>query len=336
MPLLALDTATATPVVALCDDAGELLAGGTVDGRAQQVLALADECLAEAGIARSDVTAIVVGTGPGTFTGLRVGVATARGIAEALGLPLHGVSSLDVVAAGAPDGVDEVAIEAGRGERFVRAGEAGSIVRVVAVAEAPEPVAPTPAGLARAAAARRRAAVAAGEDGSPLLVVPGYGREPDAAPPRMDVVLDVLGSDDLDALLTLEERCFEHPWTRGMYADELARPAGDAVRLAARDRGANARLVGAALAARIGGAWHVMNVLVDPAARGRGIGRRLLDELLERTRVLGTGEGWTLEVRDGNDPAIRLYERSGFEHAGRRRGYYRETGDDALVMWRYA
>jgi [ribosomal protein S18]-alanine N-acetyltransferase len=77
-----------------------------------------------------------------------------------------------------------------------------------------------------------------------------------------------------------------------------------------------------------------MNVLVDPPARGRGIARRLVVELLERTAKVGAGEGWTLEVRDANDAAIALYEHCGFEVAGRRPGYYADTGEDALVMWR--
>src|SRR5690606_22543522 len=100
---------------------------------------------------------------------------------------------------------------------------------------------------ARVAAERRHAAVATGDDGDPARVVPAYGREPDAVPPRIDIVLGALHIDDLDALVQLEERCFDTPWTRGMYADELARPAGDAVRLAARDAGAGDRLVGAAI-----------------------------------------------------------------------------------------
>lgn len=348
MPLLCLDSATDAPVAALCTEQGELLAGGTVDGRAQGLLALIDSLVAETGIERSSIDAIVVGTGPGTFTGLRVGVSTARGLAEALGVPLHAASSLEVAAASIARTTQsaasfDVSIAAGRGECFVQefswgddAPLAVGTVRVIAAADAPDPTTPTPDGLAIVATNRRRAALHAGDSGDALVVVPAYGREPDAAPPRIDVVLDVLSTSDLDALVAVEARCFDTPWTRSMYQDELDRPAGDAVRLAARDHGAGDRLVGAALAARIGDAWHVMNVLVDPSARGRGIARRLVAELLDRTRVLGAGEGWTLEVRDGNDAAIGLYEACGFEHAGRRRGYYQDTGEDALVMWRYA
>ncbi|MCW2921869.1 MAG: rimI [Thermoleophilia bacterium] len=344
MPLLCLDTATASPVVALVDDDGVLLAARVVDGRAQEVLGAIDEVLTEASVAKADLVAVVVGLGPGTFTGLRVGVSTARGIADTLGVPLYGESSLVLAGAShaeAGGSLVRAVIPAGRGESFVqdmRMGddgvmlvEGGSGVVSVDAAGAATPV--TPAGLARAGWRAWQRGVREGEAGDPLATTPDYGRAPDADPPRMDVRHDELSIDDLDALLVLEARCFATPWTREMYAGEFARAREDVVLLAARDAGANRRLVGAALAARIGDCWHVMNVLVDPIARGRGIASRLVEDLLARTRELGAGEGWTLEVRDGNVAAIALYERHGFATVGTRPGYYEDTGDDALVMW---
>ena len=79
-----------------------------------------------------------------------------------------------------------------------------------------------------------------------------------------------------------------------------------------------------------------MNLLVDPIARGRGIGASLLQQLLEGGLSFGEEKGWTLEVRADNTPAIALYRRQGFTIAGRRAGYYADTGEDALVMWRRA
>jgi ribosomal-protein-alanine N-acetyltransferase len=77
-----------------------------------------------------------------------------------------------------------------------------------------------------------------------------------------------------------------------------------------------------------------MNVLVDPIARRRGIAAGLMHELLERGGRIAPDTRWLLEVRDGNDGAIALYEGLGFTQLGRRRGYYRDTGDDALVLVR--
>ena len=77
-----------------------------------------DDVMARAGIGFADLDAIAVGVGPGTFTGLRIGVATARALAKANDLPLRGVSSLAALAAGMPAGVRLPLIDAKRGEVY--------------------------------------------------------------------------------------------------------------------------------------------------------------------------------------------------------------------------
>ena len=99
MLTLALDTATSRASCALIGD-GELL--GERESRAVAVLEAADELLAGSGLVPGDLDRIVCGTGPGSFTGIRIGLATARGLALALDLPLAGVSTLAALAAGAP------------------------------------------------------------------------------------------------------------------------------------------------------------------------------------------------------------------------------------------
>jgi tRNA threonylcarbamoyladenosine biosynthesis protein TsaB len=110
---LAFDTATSAATAALVRD-GEVL-GETVS-RAVRVLEDADDLFRESGAARAELTGIVVGTGPGSFTGLRMGVAAARGLALALELPVAGVSTLAALVAGA-DGALPV-VDAGRREIF--------------------------------------------------------------------------------------------------------------------------------------------------------------------------------------------------------------------------
>jgi len=80
----------------------------TVDARAhaERLVPSIQECLAEAGVRISDVSAVVAGTGPGPFTGLRVGLMTAAAFADALGLPGYGVCSLDAIAAAHPEQPD--------------------------------------------------------------------------------------------------------------------------------------------------------------------------------------------------------------------------------------
>lgn len=122
--LLALDTSTRFVSVAVHDD-DAVLAEATSDEPMQhgeQLAPLIDRVLQQVGAIRQDLTAVVVGVGPGPFTGLRVGVVTARVLGLALGIPVYGVGSLDVLAARAVDeGVAEpfvATLDARRKELF--------------------------------------------------------------------------------------------------------------------------------------------------------------------------------------------------------------------------
>lgn len=355
MKVVCFDTSGAHLVAAAFDsaDRGALVAGVTRDARAQELLDVLEELLAAAGWTRADVEAIAVGVGPGGFTGVRVGVATARGLAEALDVPLHAVPSLLALVASdtelpAESSTAWAALDARRGEFFVQpfARFAGGWAATTDASTIPAAdvdglglgivrlASPTPEGLARAAATTLDEG-----DGDPLTVTPHYVRGPDAEPPRPRLRIDDMRTSDLDAVLGIERRSFPTPWSEAMYAEELKRSErGDGFAVVARDLTGGARVVGAVLGAWMGDSWHVMNVLVDPPARRRGIASQLLDALLERTsaHAFGVGEGWTLEVRDGNAAAIGLYESRGFVNRGRRPGYYSDTGEDAIIMWRDA
>jgi tRNA threonylcarbamoyladenosine biosynthesis protein TsaB len=112
--VLAFDTATDVATSALLDD-GELL--GERVSVARTVLEDVDDLLRSAGRSPSDVGSIVVGTGPGSFTSTRIGIALARGLARGLEVPVAGVSTLDALAAGSPEALP--VIDARRHEVFV-------------------------------------------------------------------------------------------------------------------------------------------------------------------------------------------------------------------------
>jgi tRNA threonylcarbamoyladenosine biosynthesis protein TsaB len=113
MLTLAFDTATSVATSALLRD-GDVLAERT--SRAVRVLADAQELLDESGARPGDLSRVVVGTGPGSFTGVRMGLAAGKALALALELPLAGVSTLEALAAGAPGTIPVV--DAGRREVF--------------------------------------------------------------------------------------------------------------------------------------------------------------------------------------------------------------------------
>jgi ribosomal-protein-alanine N-acetyltransferase len=143
-----------------------------------------------------------------------------------------------------------------------------------------------------------------------------------------DIRIRRLELQHLDAIEEIERRSYPTPWSRSMFAGELAKPAS--MCFGAFD---GEQLVGYMIISRYVDAWHVMNVAVDPEHRRRGIASLLLDRLFESTDD-GTRRGYTLEVRVSNEGAIKLYEAAGFRARGVRRGYYTDNREDALIMWR--
>lgn len=309
--------------------------------------------LAQAGLSMADLEAVVVGCGPGPFTGLRVGMATAAAYGHALSIPVYGVCSLDAIGV-RTTGDTLVVTDARRREVYwaryhdgVRtAGPAVNVPGDVdpgtaqAVAGSPEhaalfelphtgPVYPTPGGL-----------VAAVTDWSqpPAPLVPLYLRRPDAtAGPAVrdaqSVTFGALAAADADRCAQLETRLFggDDPWPAAAFMREIAGPHSRYV--AAR---IGATVVGYAGAVRLGRRppfeYEIHTIAVDPAYQGRGIGRRLLAELLE----FADGGVVHLEVRTDNDVAIALYRSVGFTDIGLRRHYYRTSGADAYLMRREA
>jgi [ribosomal protein S18]-alanine N-acetyltransferase len=137
-----------------------------------------------------------------------------------------------------------------------------------------------------------------------------------------------LGLSDLGGIESIEQRAYRTPWSRSMFASELAKSSS--ICLGAYE---GTRLVGYVVNSRYVDAWHVMNVAVDPDFQRRGIATRLLERLFEVTRD-DQRRGYTLEVRISNEEAIGLYEKLGFVRQGIRRSYYTDNREDALIMWR--
>ena len=147
----------------------------------------------------------------------------------------------------------------------------------------------------------------------------------------MTIELRRLTIADLGDIERIERSAYPTPWSRSMFAGELAKPSS--ISLGAVDADEEFALVGYLIISRYVDAWHVMNVAVDPPYRRRGVATTMLEELFRLTEGDGR-RGYTLEVRVSNASAIALYERLGFHATGVRRGYYTDNREDALVMWK--
>jgi ribosomal-protein-alanine N-acetyltransferase len=135
---------------------------------------------------------------------------------------------------------------------------------------------------------------------------------------------------DLNAIERIERASYPTPWSRSMFASELAKPSS--ICLGAFDL-ETLELVGYLVISRYVDAWHVMNVAVASDHRRRGIATTMMERLFEVTAGRGR-RGYTLEVRVSNIGAVALYERLGFKPRGVRRGYYTDNREDALIMWK--
>lgn len=133
--------------------------------------------------------------------------------------------------------------------------------------------------------------------------------------------------EDLKEVAAIEAACFSMPWSEKGFGDAIARR--DTLYLCALEDGKVAGYCGL---------WQsfeeadITNVAVREESRNRHVGRAMLEKLMELGRDQGI-TAFTLEVRAGNAPAIKLYENLGFHSAGIRKNFYEKPTEDAVIMW---
>ena len=132
---------------------------------------------------------------------------------------------------------------------------------------------------------------------------------------------------DLTDVLVIERASFSMPWSRGAFLYEVEQNQVARCWVGRED----GRIVGYICLWEVADELHITNVAVHPDARRRGVARALLESVFERGRA-SRSRLVLLEVRPSNNEALALYESFGFRVVGRRRGYYYDTGEDALVM----
>lgn len=141
-----------------------------------------------------------------------------------------------------------------------------------------------------------------------------------------ELVVQPMRLEDIPRVIEIERQCFPSSWQPGAYQAEIDSPTSHYLVASL-----NGLVVGFAGAWLIGEEQHITTLAVDPAFRRRGIGASLLRAIINHGVVNGVTR-ITLEVRELNLEARRLYIRFGFQEVAYLRGYYRDTGDDAVVM----
>jgi ribosomal-protein-alanine N-acetyltransferase len=137
---------------------------------------------------------------------------------------------------------------------------------------------------------------------------------------------------DLDALLAIEQASAGAPhWSPAQWLAALSDEPGDAPMRAVFVAEANAAIAGFAVASRAGEFAELESVVVSPSDRRKGIGKALCQQVMDWSRTMGASE-LELEVRASSDGALALYGSLGFVEQARRRGYYRNPTEDAVLM----
>lgn len=144
---------------------------------------------------------------------------------------------------------------------------------------------------------------------------------------KSEAGFDEMTAADLDEVLSIERECFSTPWSRGSFLFEIEENPF-AWNVVLRE---GKRVVAYACLWVVDLELKINNIAVHPEARRRGHGKRLLRHVLERARERGCVEA-ALEVRPSNCAARTLYGAFGFREVGRRKGYYQDTREDAIVM----
>jgi len=358
MKVLAIDTSSDRLMIGLA--AGDRIFAeynGVADrNHSERIVIAIDSVLREGDIDPSGLDALAVLTGPGSFTGLRVGIATALGLAQAWRKRIFAISNVELARQvwGAVAETPILAIHC-RGEEFYVA-DFDRELRLMSATEAVREFGDKTfvgAGAARLADAvahlerpLRIETPATWSGGSMAVAIARSGAQwPELDPVNLDVnyilksqpemrrersqpeIVDLTDSDMAD-VMAIEQDAFSDPWDRENFAADIANE--HVITLAARIKG---RCVGYLSCIALEDYGYIANVAVHRDFRSHGIGQAILNELDLRLRQRSI-DSMLLDVRVSNKQAIKFYEKYGFQVLTRRKGFYSKPPEDSLTMLR--
>ncbi len=320
MLVLAIDTCLARCGACLYDStAAMVLAQEDVAmerGHAEALVPMVQRVLTAGQKTVADIERIAVTTGPGTFTGLRVGLSFARALGLARNIPVVGINTMHTFRL-CTDEKSDVALKAGEsGLAYVLQGRSDEI-ELLPIEQLADNV------MQKGFPDLRIIAAHAGTLPSPIAMPqPVYIRAPDAKP---QILVKQVSGDSAAELAAIHATAFTKTWPASeitaLFA--IAGTQGFIAEVASE-------AVGMAITRTIAGQSEILTIATKPTKQKSGVAAKIMNQALTAAKKLGASEIF-LEVAQGNLAAQKLYAKSGFTESGRRKAYY-ANGEDAVLM----
>ncbi len=375
MKILAVDTSTSAATAAIMED-GRLVSEYILNinrAHSQKIMGIIDDLFRKSGMEPAEIDIYACSSGPGSFTGLRIGASIMKGMAQTFGKPIVAVPTLDALAYNLYNCTGLVCpmLDAQRGMVYssLYSWEKGRLVkltdfRVIPIEDlikllkekaAPVTflgegallfqenlkngmenycVAPADGLLPRASSCAALAAdlydKGLADTYSTFKLT--YIRKSQAEveyEKKQKIELQKMIFEDIEQVCEIENLSFTTPWSRESFESEISKNSLAKYIVAKVD----------GKVAAYGGMWivldegHITNIAVHPDFRGRQIGENIVQALFQIAKDSKAAHV-TLEVRASNEVARNLYKKLGFVDSGTRKGYYSDTGEDAVIMWK--
>lgn len=368
MKILAFDCSSKTLAAAIGEDDKVLAADYGTENRnhAPYLMPMIHDLLEKTDLKMKNIDLLGVTVGPGSFTGLRIGIATAKGFSDLLDIPIVSICSLDALAENyrSYQGILVPMLDARKNQVYAavydnRKGQMKKVLSETPISPLEELAASlkdyneilffgdaVPGWKERIEACygqRCRFGEEAmnGIRGESLInivaaadrnvytqyVMPMYLRGVDAKAKFTNYTIDVMTTEDIPELVALDKTAFPKPWSENMFLNEIRNESARywVIRTEGKVTGYGGFWI-------IAGECHITNIAVHEDFRHVGQGRAMMEHLIAMAKLYGA-HGITLEVRPSNAVALNLYRNHGFVQEGRRKHYYEDNKEDALIMW---